>query len=160
MTNYWHSDEVQHIGEDLVKKYHQHLIGQRIEWLFRNKAVQRKGKHVLGTARLVTGLAAFLSSEPPEDPEDGVEPYFVIEIAEDTWRVLDRKQRTALVDHELMHCTMEEKFDKDGNDYWVPKTRPHDLEEFKSVVERHGFWRSEIEEFAEVAKRHFERIAS
>ncbi len=38
----------------------------------------------------------------------------------------------------------------DDNDCIVYRLRKHDLEEFRAVVDRHGFYKSDIEEFARV----------
>ncbi len=59
---------------------------------------------------------------------------------------MGRKQREALVDHELCHCYV----DIVNGDYF-PKLEEHDLTEFKGVVRRHGFWMSDIREFVQVA---------
>src|SRR6185437_12167437 len=79
------------------------------------------------------------------DPDDNND-FFVIEIAADYWADLTKDQRTALVDHELCHCGW-----KEGDDGLVLQMRPHDLEEFHSVVDRRGLWQRDIEVFVKVA---------
>ena len=41
------------------------------------------------------------------------------------------EQRRALIDHELSHCSFLDQ---------VPEMRHHDIEEFKHIIERYGFW--------------------
>jgi len=79
---------------------------------------------------------------------------FVILLNRDFWqnpRVTD-VQRRALLDHELCHAAVaydenrEPKVDDRGRT--VFRTRKHDLEEFREIVERHGCWKSDVEDFA------------
>ncbi|MCU1356411.1 MAG: hypothetical protein JWM89_1829 [Acidimicrobiales bacterium] len=168
-TKFRQAHEVESIAEPLIEDHHRHLIGWRIEYLFRDKATSKNGKDVLGTARIIKGRTAFLarsnsievvgetgeilsstaeSSKPVEPP-----PFFVIEIALDTWGIdvedegrwgLSDEQRVALVDHELHHCQVDE----DGRPYM----RPHDIEEFDEILARYGPWKSDVRRFVEIAK--------
>jgi hypothetical protein len=66
-------------------------------------------------------------------------------------------QRTALLDHELCHAAV--KLDKhgettvDARGRVIYRTRKHDLEEFSSIVERHGLWTSDLERFAAALRK-------
>lgn len=146
-TTYRPAPAVQRIATDLIAKHHHHLDDVRIEYVFRSEAATSNGKTVMGKARKITGLNAYLSQplEPDETPAGGEVDYFVVEIAEDVWTILDDGQRKALVDHELCHCTTD--WDKDGD--LVLKIKAHDLEEFKAVVDRHGLWQPDLTSFAE-----------
>lgn len=168
-TKFRTAPEVQEIAEELIAEHHPHLIGHRIEYVFRDKATTKNGKTELGTARVVKGRTAFLArpggleihgdtgeivtltadSDKPTEPI----PFFEIEIALDTWGGTDRfgerwgltdAQRIALIDHELCHCEV----DDDGNLY----ARPHSIEEFTEIIERHGLWKGDVKEFARAAK--------
>ena len=140
MTAFAYATEVGKIAADLIKRVDDFkpLTEVRIEYVFKPEASRSKGKLVLGKARLVQGLNAFLAGDGSN------EPFFVVEIARNTWDRLSPEQRRALVDHELMHFIVSE--DADGQ----PRLgmRGHDLEEFADVVKRHGFWRSEVAEFS------------
>lgn len=144
---------VQRIAEALIAKHHHHLDDIRIEYVFRSEAAKDKGKTVWGKARKISGLNAYLSQplDPDETPAGEDVDYFVIEIAEDIWAVIDQRERVALVDHELCHCTTD--FNKDGD--LVLKIRPHDLEEFRQVVQRHGLWRDDVQAFSDAM--HFQQ---
>lgn len=50
---------------------------------------------------------------------------------------MDKRQRRALVDHELCHCRLE------GDD---PEIVPHDIEEFNVIIQRHGVWLPSMED--------------
>ncbi|HEY7030075.1 MAG TPA: putative metallopeptidase [Thermomicrobiales bacterium] len=141
MTTFTGAAEVEKIATDLIRKVPQHkpLADVRVEYVFRAEATRSKGKLVLGKARLVSGLNAFLAGQI-----DGA--FFVVEVARNTWDRLTPSQRRALVDHELMHFIVDE--DADGN--YRLALRGHDLEEFADVIKRHGFWRSEVAVFSDV----------
>lgn len=145
MTTYRHAPEVEAIANKLIGKHHRDLrdVKGSIRYVFRDEATTTKGKVVLGKARTVSGLNAWLA-----EPVDGDAPaFYVMEIAEDEWDLMDDKKRRALVDHELCH------FAPEVNDEGVRqlKLRAHDLEEFVGVVARHGMWRPEIEHVVKVA---------
>lgn len=136
----------EHIGARLIKAHHTHLSDVRIDYVFRSKASKDKGKVVLGKARKMGGLNAWLATDVDER---AVEPdeFFVIELAEDEWAGLSDKQRVALVDHELSHCVVS--FDNKDEE---PKLgiAPHDLEEFVEVVRRHGLWKQDVADLVKV----------
>jgi hypothetical protein len=153
VTIYRDAPEVATIATHLIAAHHTDLADVEIRYVFRAEHQTTGGKAVMGRARLVSGLNAWLiASVNPEAimPADDEEPdrFFVIEIAEDIWRVLTADDRQALVDHELCHCILEANADGDLK----PKLRGHDLEEFISVVGRHGVWRPEIEALLKAAE--------
>jgi len=147
-TEYRPAPAVRKIAEKLITKHHTHLAddGVRIEYVFRSDAAMSNGKTVLGKARKISGLNAFLSSDGQvETFEETLYDFFVIEIAEEPWSNMADEQREALVDHELMHCVTD--YDEDDN--LVLKMRAHDVEEFGVIIKRHGLWREDLDEFAE-----------
>lgn len=145
MTTYRHAPEVKAIADKLIGKHHRDLrdVKDRIRYVFRDEAAVTKGRTVLGKARSVGGLNAWLA-----EPIDHEAPaFYVMEIAEDEWEQLDDRQRVALVDHELCHFAPE----VNDEGVWQLKIRAHDLEEFVAVVQRNGMWRPEIEHVVKVA---------
>jgi hypothetical protein len=76
------------------------------------------------------------------------EEFFVIELSAQHWKELTESQKRALVDHELEHCIADE--DDNGNSKLG--IAPHDVEEFASVLKRHGLWRSDLRSFAKIAQ--------
>lgn len=149
-ANYANAPEVQQIAEDLIPKYHQHLIDfdVKIRYVFVDKTPKSKGREVWGTCRKISNLNAFLA-----EGNDSSEPFFVITISKDVWDVLPHDKRVALVDHELCHAWAEanQKEDDDEADPVKLSTVPHDLEEFASIVRRHGLWRDDVEAFVTAA---------
>jgi hypothetical protein len=156
-VKFFPAPEVEKIAEDLIPKYHEHLINfqVRIRYVFIDKAPKSKGKEIWGTCRKISGLNAFLEGGGDDD-----EAFFVITISHDVWEILPHDKRVALVDHELCHAWAEVKQAKDEADADAEieqdnpvklSVKPHDLEEFACIVRRHGLWRDSIEEFVEAA---------
>jgi hypothetical protein len=136
-VTYQEAPEVAEIAGKLINQHHRALKSAEIEYVFRSEATRKGGKEVLGKARKVSGLNAFLS------PADGPQ-LFVMEIARDTWEELEPEQRKALVDHELCHFFV----DPETHAYDV---LPHDVEEFEAVLKRHGLWAPSVESFSRLA---------
>ena len=84
---------------------------------------------------------------------------FVILLNRDFWQNprVDDVQRTALIDHELMHAAVaydehgDPKVDERGRTCY--RIRKHDLEEFADIAARYGCWKRDIEEFARALGR-------
>ena len=139
---FWRADDVGEVAEALIPDYHPHLLEMTVLYIFRSKAAQNKGKDVWGKARKLTGLNAYLAVRSELDPLEPASPsFFVVEIAHDVWNQLRAPERIALVDHELSHIA------PDGS------MQGHDVEEFKTIVARHGHWRKSLKEFAEAGKQ-------
>lgn len=141
------AEEVKSIAEDLIPKYHRHLIGVRIDCLFSEEVSSRGGKEVWGSMRKVTSLAAYLGAEKSDQAHGINNPFFVLTIAQPVWDKLENKDRVALVDHELCHGAVE--VDDMGESKL--STACHDVEEFRCIIERHGLWRPDVKKFVESA---------
>jgi Putative phage metallopeptidase len=79
---------------------------------------------------------------------------FIILLNREVWEdgEFTEEKKRALIDHELCHAAGAE--DDDGPKYdergrRVFRTRKHDIEEFRSIVERHGCYKRDLELFAE-----------
>lgn len=169
-TKFYEAPEVQKIAEELIPKYHQHLIDfdVKLRYVFVSKTPKGKGKEIWGTCRKVSGLNAYLEGGSSDDG-----PFFVITISRDVWDVLPQEKRVALVDHELCHAWAEVKQAKEEADVSQAEVddqietdnpvklsvKPHDLEEFSCIVRRHGLWREDIEDFVEAALKGKEQDA-
>lgn len=152
-TEYWRAPEVERIANELIVKHHDHLsrTDVLIKCVFRDPPAKSRGKLVLGKARKVSGLSAYLVGLEHNDRLDDGEPhdFFVVEIAHEPWQGLTGRQRHALVDHELCHLDVELPDDEGDRKLCM---RSHDLEEFEEVVKRHGLWQPKVVQFAETAK--------
>jgi hypothetical protein len=136
-VEYSEAAEVQEIAEELIPLHHPHLVDEVIVYVFRSEPATHKGREKAATARKITGLAAFLADRVREDGRRlEMRPpgeFFVVEVASPIWKEMGEAARRALVDHELEHCFVDEIKGK-------PSIRGHDVEEFTSIVERHGLW--------------------
>lgn len=126
--------EVYALIDDLVKVHHaSDLADAKIGAMYVYDVKEdRDGRVWWGRARKV--------SERDQEYHDHD---FVIDLNFSVWRQLEKKHQRALMDHELCHCGRIE--DEDGGSRYY--LRRHDLEEFHAVVERHGLWRPEVEQF-------------
>lgn len=145
MPQYSPAPAVELIAEQLIPDHHEHLLefATRIEYVWRDVAAKAKGRLVLGKARKVSGLNAYLGRADRDVVGEDVEDFFVVEIAADVWLILTDEQRVALVDHELSHLGVTVDDDKPDE---PPKLhiKGHDCEEFCSVVARHGLWSESV----------------
>lgn len=125
-TTFAHAPEVRGIANELIEKYHPHLKGVEIEYRFADAAPMRAGKELWGTMEI------------------GGEPlHFIMTIVKSLWDSIEKKTRTALVDHYLKHGHVE------GADLSI---EAFDFEEYADIVSRYGWWRQEVERFWKLAK--------
>lgn len=138
MTMYRPAREVAAIAKTLIEHVADHApLGRaRIEYVFREKAPKSGHRIILGKARRVGGLAAFLAEAKHLNDHVVPRPLFVVEISEDTWSKLNEAQQIALVDHELCHLVVEVNADGEVE----LSTRGHDFEEFAAIIRRPGLW--------------------
>ncbi len=151
-NEYKPAPEVAEIARQLIAKVSQHqpLVDVDIVYLFIKDAPKSKGREVLGRARKVSGLQAWLGHPEISPAKAFAEPtdFFVIEISHNTWMRLDDSQHVALVDHELSHCAVDYD-DQTGEP--ILKTRSHDVEEFIGVINRNGLWKEDVQQLGIVS---------
>ena len=148
MTKYDPAPSVKAVADELIPKYHQHLLdfNVKMEYRFIDKIPKKGGKEVWGSCRKISSLPASLAQDNP----DG-DPFFVIVISAPIWDVLPDDKRRSLIDHELSHAGAEYN-DDDENPAVKLFIKPHDMEEFTSIVKRYGMWREGLEEFIKASK--------
>jgi hypothetical protein len=136
---YGTAEQVEEIANKLMPTYHPELTTARVEYIFVDKASQKNGRPVLGRAKRVSGAIEFL-----------LEKDFLLEVALDCWNDASPRQREALVDHLLESCTGTED-EKTGDMKWSMRTP--DVQEFTSIIHRHGAWTEELAGMVTVAQR-------
>lgn len=151
-AQYSNAPEVAQVAKDLISQHHPHLSlvgadgkGVRIEYYFTDTAPKSGGKEVIGKARKITSLAAFMAGGDDEASLDAGDPFFAIVIHRPSWLVMDADRRRALVDHELCHLGVT----VDDEDLLKLSIIAHDVEEFRAVIERHGLWSYDVRQFSE-----------
>lgn len=138
MANYDEAESVRDIAAGLIPNFHPELASARIMYVFCDKAGTKGGRELLGKVRKFSGLL-----------EWALEMDFVIEVPVDKWNDLSDSQRSALVDHLLERATGEED-EQTGDMKW--KVREPDVQEFSSILQRHGAWNESLTGFVSVAK--------
>jgi hypothetical protein len=128
--------------EKVREKHHQPLAGAIIAIAWQQRIKPDKDAHLkLGQLRKRTDL-----------DKEFADFDFIVILNYDAWQRMSAKQQTALLDHELCHGapmidekTGEQKKDDRGRLLW--RMRKHDIEEFREVVERHGCYKRDLEDF-------------
>lgn len=138
---------------ELVRAHHDDLRSAKISvaWHLSRKPDQ-DGRMSLGTTKLVGNLEREL-----------MDPDFIIVLVKEFWDDAEVKdeQRRALLDHQLSRVAL--LLDKEGEPVEDERGRKcyrlvkPDLQEFSSVVERHGMYRAEIERFWQSLKHAEQR---
>lgn len=132
------AESVEAIAQQAIPMFHPHLATARISYIFMDKAGMKNGRPVLGKVRKVTGILEFM-----------LEKDFILEVPLDQWNELSDTQRQALVDHLLERCYGEEN-EENGEMKW--STREPDVQEFSTILRRHGAWNDDLAGFVSVAK--------
>lgn len=144
-VTYSYAGEAGDLAKPLISKHHDRLGNVRIEYVFISEARKKQGEPVAGSASIVSGRTAFLVEGEAAEGEP-VEAFFVIELAEDLWGLMMKPQKIALLDHQLSHCDFDTN-DNDGSRRLF--LAQHDVEDFTSVVRRHGLWQRGLKKFAQ-----------
>lgn len=133
--------EVEAIVEELVRAHHRHLERARILVLGKPKAAKRSGGkvNVAKAKRATPALNALVKDELGE-------VHYLIELGLDAWDKLDTKVRRIVLDHELCHFAGQGEAGK-----WT--VVDHDVEEFTTILRRHGAWHVSLEMFVREAKQ-------
>ena len=129
--------DVAKLGEDLIARYHPHLADCNFAYLFRNKRQARGGKEIFASAEKCTAKTQALVAYAQPDANKF---NFCIVVSYEVWRELSEKQRSALIDHELSHCYVDETDEGE----LVYSIRKHDIEEFTNVARRWGAYSSDL----------------
>jgi len=133
------AESVEKVAGNLLPTYHPELATARIAYIFVSEASKKNGVSVLGKSKKVGGALEFL-----------LEKDFLIEVALDCWNEASDRQKQALVDHLLECCTGVEN-EETGELKWSRRTP--DVQEFTSILHRHGAWTDALAGMVEVAQR-------
>lgn len=117
----------------LIAEHHPHLamIESDIGIVFREKAIEKNGKTILGVTKKAPPMLSVLTDKK-------FNYKFIVELGADAWQTLSDRQRMALIDHHLCSMSVEEDEDKGTLSCSM---RPPDFLGYKEEVERWGMWR-------------------
>jgi len=136
---YGEADTVEAVADRIIPTYHPELATAKIRYIAVDTASKKGGRAVMGKVRKVSGSLHYLLDET----------HFLMEVPMDVWNPMNEAQRTALVDHLLERCTGEED-DKNGEMKWL--VREPDVQEFTTILRRHGAWTVDLEGLVSVAQ--------
>lgn len=137
-AGYESADSVEAMASSIIGTHHPELASANITYLFMDKTPSKGGRDVPGKATKVSGRWSYLTGQN-----------FVIEVASPMWSEFSEDQRLALVDHLLECCTGEEEEDT-GEMKW--SIRSPDVQEFATILDRHGIWNPDLLSFVRVAQ--------
>lgn len=145
-------EEVYAVMDQLIASHHEHLVDSEADialiWLL--KPSHSAGKLALGKTVKATDVQNALIGLTSKKLS-GYQ--FVIFLDASAWEKFVPDQREALMDHLLCHAFAElEEQNQQGNGGWKFKLRKHDIEEFSEVVQRHGLYLKDLQDFMEIAK--------
>jgi hypothetical protein len=130
--------DLEHIASGLISGYHPEISTARILYCFVSEAGSKGGRKIPGKVRKFSGFMEWVLNKD-----------FVVEVALDMWLEFDQQQKTALVDHLLERCYGEENEDS-GEISW--KLREPDVQEFGTILNRHGAWNSDLHTFVSISR--------
>lgn len=134
---YSKAESVEQIAAGLIPNSHPDLAQARMMYVFVDKASTKGGVEQIGKTKKLSGLT-----------EWALEKDFVIEVALNRYNELSPEQRNALIDSLLERCQGEEQ--EDGSMKW--SVREPEVQEFASILERHGAWNDALQNFVAVAQ--------
>lgn len=136
-AEYSSAESVEAVAQSLLATYHPELATARIAYMFIDRVPRKGGRELFGKAVKVSGRW-----------ENLTELDFCIEVSLPKWQELSEAQRAALVDHLMERCSGEEE--DDGAYKWT--LREPDVQEFSTILKRHGNWNESLTSFIEVAQ--------
>lgn len=141
MAHYRVDPELKTVADSIIKKSHPVLAALSISYMFRDEAVISNGKTIAGMTVRVDDRNWALHKKD-----------FIIEVAKDVWLQASDAFKAAIMDHELSHIgiRMDENQSlvvDDGTGRIKSFVRPHDIEEFGPVLERHGAYHQDLRKF-------------
>lgn len=129
---------VEQIAQRLLGTFHTELATARIKYVMVDKAGMKNGIPILGKVRKLSGILEYF-----------IEADFLVEVPIDQFNPLTENARVALVDHLLERMTGVEDEENSGKYTW--KTREPEVQEFSSILRRHGVWNEQLKGFVQVA---------
>ena len=125
--------DVQKIAEELIPRFHPHLIDAQIEYTFRDGKWNKNDRPVVGDVKLVSPYFHVLT---------GLD--FGVIVNYKNWaNITSVEQHKAIVDHLLSFCYFADN-EKTGERKW--KKIVPTIHEFPEVVARHGAYNEDVSE--------------
>jgi hypothetical protein len=133
------SESVEQVANSLIPNYHPDLATVKIAYLVCDTESKRNGKPVLGTTRKLSAEMKVLSSGDYD---------FVITVPLPIWNDMPNERRAAMLDSLLERISAEEN--QETGDVSL-KVRQPDVQEFTSILQRHGAWNESLVDFVSTA---------
>lgn len=129
------SQSVLSLANELVREFHPELLPANLLFLFRSEPSISGGRPVLGKASKVSAQMKVLLDDAD----------FLIWISKPDWETKSDEIRRPLLDHLLEFCTVDE----DSGNCII---RNPEINEFRTIIARHGLWSFDLMRVGEVLK--------
>ena len=151
MADYWESDELKQLAEDLIANHHPHFATAKIAYLFRDKA-PRKNLTYDGTVQQIMWGNFSKMGTGKYEVLTGVD--LVLEFGYDIWKEYTDKQRRYAVDS-LLSTIAGEEDDKTGDmRFW---SIPFAIQAFPDVILRYGLPFDELRDMAVIMRSEYQK---
>jgi hypothetical protein len=137
--SYEPGDAIQRVAQTLISAHHPELVEARVTYLFTDKPFKVKGREVAGKVTKTSPLHEYL-----------LEVDFIIEVSTELWQDMPDQKRMALIDHLLERC-YNSNADGEGDEEPKWRVREPDVQEFGTILSRHGVWHDGLRDFVQVA---------
>ncbi len=134
MAEWTYAPAVEAMARALIGRHHTRLADVEILYLFREGPWKSHDKDTWAKTSKVSERDNFITGND-----------VLLVVNKDVWEALKPEQQEALIDHELTHITIDPDDGKIG-------FAAHDLEEFSSIVRRHGAWQEDVSRFLRAAE--------
>ena len=137
-TSFDRAETIEELAKELIAEFHSHLVNANIAYLWKNKKITKSGRTVIATAEKCSPKVKALCDYD-----------FIIVVSAPAYNDLTDKQRRAVIDHELEHCLVD---DNDAGEK-VTKIVAHDVEEFGSIILRHGLYKEDLVRMGRIVEK-------
>jgi len=135
------ADDLQPYIDRLIEHFYPLLQGTTVRAVYRSTRFP-DSPYTVARIEKISGIKAWLWSRAAGEQE----PWFLIQIVVPNWETHEARAHVAILDHEICHIDYNDETDN-------LRLRPHSVEEFPEVVERHGAYHPALEHFYEALER-------
>lgn len=147
MADYWESDELKELAEDLISKHHTHLAEAKIAYIFRDKAPR---KYLSWDGEVTQVIPVTAGRIGGGRNSVLINKDFVIEYGYDVWQDHSVAERSYWLDMALSSCMGDEDAKTGAMQYFIV---PYPITVFPDVIARHGMIEDGVRELYAVLKK-------
>lgn len=144
------ADDVERLGDMIVKQNYPELAHVKIIYLFRSAAEKSGGEELIMSTSKKSGLDAWGWQCYLENVSGPGDPFFIITVSQSHWELMSQNGKESMLDSHLARCGVRE------NSGALYLKKP-DVQEFVTVLHRRGFYTNKLKDAAQVIKKHIDQ---